>query len=122
MTRLISIKSTSELPEVFKDKVEFQVVDNKVEAVVVKVQGSYIRITPSGTYSNDLKILTEQPKKEVTKYKLKGTLCDVQIEEQIFDDERLAQNKKDDYEYRLPIGEVNLTIEPTVVFVDEDKI
>ena len=37
MTRLISIKAVSELPEAFKDKVSFQVVDNNVEAVTFTV-------------------------------------------------------------------------------------
>ena len=72
MTRLISIKAVSELPEAFKDKVSFQVVDNNVEAVTFTVGEETLRIVTNGTYSNHLKILAQQPKKEVTKYKLSG--------------------------------------------------
>ena len=49
MTRLISIKAVSELPEAFKDKVSFQVVDNNVEAVNFTVGEETLRIVTNGT-------------------------------------------------------------------------
>ena len=122
MTRLISIKTTSELPEVFKDKIEFQVVDNKVEAVVVKLQGSYIRVTSNSMYSNDLKILTEQPKKEVTKYELSGTVGGMIMQPEMFDSEHEADEKLRVYKSKFNYDGVDLRIEPVVEFVDEDKI
>jgi len=122
MTRLISIKTTSELPEVFKDKIEFQVVDNKVEAVVVKLQGSYIRVTPNGMYSHDLKILTEQPKKEVIKYKLSGLCAGLVMQPEVFDSKDEADAKRSTYECKFNYDEVGLKVEQVVEFVDEDKI
>ena len=72
MTRLISIKAVSELPEAFKDKVSFQVVDNNVEAVVITLGEETLRIVGTDSYSKNVKVLKTQPKKEVTKYKLSG--------------------------------------------------
>ena len=122
MTRLISIKAVSELPEVFKDKVSFQVVDNNVEAVVITLGEETLRIVTNGTYSNHLKILAQQPKKEVTKYKLSGIVGGLTMQPEMFESEYDADEKRKSYEYKFNFGEVELKIEPVVEYVDEEKI
>ena len=122
MTRLISIKAVSELPEVFKDKVSFQVVDNNVQAVVITLGEETLRIVTNGTYSNHLKILAQQPKKEVTKYKLSGIVGGLTMQPEMFDSEHEADEKRKSYEYKFNFGEVELKIEPVVEYVDEEKI
>ena len=122
MTRLISIKAVSELPEAFKDKVSFQVVDNNVEAVVITLGEETLRIVTNGTYSNHLKILTQQPKKQVTKYKLSGVVGGLTMQPEMFDSEYEADEKRKSYEYKFNFGEVELKIEPVVEYVDEEKI
>ena len=122
MTRLISIKAVSELPEAFKDKVSFQVVDNNVEAVTFTVGEETLRIVNNGTYSNHLKILAQQPKKQVTKYKLSGIVGGLTMQPEMFDSEHEADEKRKSYEYKFNFGEVELKIEPVVEYVDEEKI
>ena len=122
MTRLISIKAVSELPEAFKDKVSFQVVDNNVEAVVITLGEETLRIVTNGTYSNHLKILTQQPRKQVTKYKLSGIVGGLTMQPEMFDSEYEADEKRKSYEYKFNFGEVELKIEPVVEYVDEEKI
>lgn len=122
MQRLISVKTASDLPEVFKGKVTFQVVDNNVETVVFTEGEESIRIVTNGTYSNHLKILAQQPKKQVTKYKLSGTVCGIVMQPEIFESEYDAEEKRKNYEYKLNFDEVDLKIEPVVEFVDEEKI
>ena len=122
MTRLISIKAVSELPEAFKDKVSFQVVDNNVEAVTFTVGEETLRIVNNGTYSNHLKILAQQPKKQVTKYKLSGVVGGLTMQPEMFDSEHEADEKRKSYEYKFNFGEVELKIEPVVEYVDEEKI
>ena len=122
MTRLISIKAVSELPETFKDKVSFQVVDNNVEAVTFTVGEETLRIVNNGTYSNHLKILAQQPKKQVTKYKLSGIVGGLTMQPEMFDSEYEADEKRKSYEYKFNFGEVELKIEPVVEYVDEEKI
>ena len=122
MTRLISIKAVSELPEAFKDKVSFQVVDNNVEAVVITLGEETLRIVTNGTYSNHLKILAQQPKKQVTKYELSGIVGGLTMQPEMFDSEYEADEKRKSYEYKFNFGEVELKIEPVVEYVDEEKI
>ncbi len=93
MQRLISVKNASDLPEVFKGKVTFQVVDNNVEAVVFTEGDESIRIVNNGTYSNHLKILAQQPKKQVTKYKLSGTVGGLVMQPELFESEDDADEK-----------------------------
>ena len=122
MTRLISVKTVSDLPEAFKDKVSFQVVDNKVEAVVFTIGEETLRVVPNGTYSNDLKILTQQPKKQVTRYKLSGSVGGLTMQPELFDQELEADAKRKSYEYKFNFDQVDLKIDPVVEFVDEEKI
>lgn len=120
--RLISVKTVSELPEAFKDKVSFQVVDNKVEAVIFTIGEETLRVVVNGTYSNDLKILTQQPKKQVTRYKLSGSVGGLVMQPEMFDQELEADEKRKSYEYKFDFDKVDLKIEPVVEFVDEEKI
>ena len=122
MQRLISVKNASDLPEVFKGKVTFQVVDNNVEAVVFTEGEESIRIVTNGTYSNHLKILAQQPKKQVTRYKLSGTVGGLVMQPETFESEHEADEKRKSYEYKFNFGEVELKIEPVVEYVDEEKI
>ena len=61
MTRLISVKNASDLPEVFKDKVLFNIVDGNVEGVVLIIRDQVIQIVSKDTYSNTLKVLMREP-------------------------------------------------------------
>lgn len=119
MTRLISIKAVSELPEAFKDKVSFQVVDNNVEATLGE---ETLRIVGTDTYSKNVKVLKTQPKKEVTKYKLSGIVGGLTMQPEMFESEHEADEKRKSYEYKFNFGEVELKIEPVVEYVDEEKI
>ena len=122
MTRLISIKAVSGLPEAFKDKVSFQVVDNNVEAVVFTLGDATLRIVTNGSYSNNLKVLQSQPKKEVIKYKLSGAVLGMTMQPEVFETVQEAEEKRSAYSYRAYDGESDLKIEPVVEFVEEDKI
>ena len=120
--RMISIKSVNDLPDVFKDKVQFQVTDNNVEAVVFTLGDETLRIATNGSYSNNLKVLQSQPKKEVTKYKLSGSAGGMTMQPEMFDSEYDADEKRKGYERKFDYNEVDLKIEPVVEFVEEDKI
>lgn len=120
--RMISIKSVNDLPDVFKDKVQFQVTDNNVEAVVFTLGDATLRIVTGGSYSNNLKVLQSQPKKEVTKYKLSGGIAGMTMQPEMFDSEYDADEKRKGYERKFDYDEVDLKIEPVVEFVEEDKI
>ena len=121
MTRLISIKTASDLPIEFKDKIELQIVDNAIEAVVLKINGQSIRIVGTDTYSKNVKILAAQPKKEVTKYRLIGKVSDLDVQPQTYDTEREAEEAKRKYDSKFDY-DTNLTIESVVELIDEDKI
>ena len=120
--RMVSIKSVNDLPDVFKDKVQFQVTDNNVEAVVFTLGDATLRIVTNGSYSNNLKVLQSQPKKEVTKYKLSGGIAGMQMQPEMFDSKNDADEKRKGYERKFDYDEVDLKIEPVVEFVEEDKI
>jgi len=122
MQRFISVKNTSDLPEAFKDKVSFQVVDNKVEAVIFTIGEETIRVVREGNYSNDLKILTQQPKKQVTRYKLSGSVGGLVMQPEMFDQEFDADARRENYEHKFDFDKVDLKIDPVVEFVDEEKI
>ena len=124
MTRLISIKAVSELPEAFKDKVSFQVVDNNVEAVVITLGEETLRIVGTDSYSKNVKVLKTQPKKEVTKYKLSGVVGDLIMQPEMFDTEyeAIEKRKRKSNEHTLSFDEVELKIEPVVEYLDEEKI
>ena len=121
MTRLISIKTASDLPSEFKDKIELQIVDNAIEAVVLKINGQSVRIVGTDNYSKNVKILTAQPKKEVTRYRLVGKVADLDVQPQTYDTEHEAEEAKRKYDSKFDY-DTNLVIESVVELVDEDKI
>ena len=122
MTRLISVKNASDLPEVFKDKVSFQVIDNNVEAVTFTIGEEILRIVVGGNYSNNLKVLTQQPKKQVTRYKLSGSVGGLVMQPELFDQEHEANAKRESYKYKFDSSGADLKVDPIVEFVDEEKI
>jgi len=122
MQRMITIKSVNELPNAFKDMVEFQVTDNNIEAVLIKVGDDAIRIVKSGSYTDYVKVLMTQPKKEVTKYKLSGTVSGMVMVPEIFDSESKALLEKSEYEDKFFSAQCDLKVESFTEFVDEDKI
>ena len=121
MTRLISIKAASDLPSEFKDKIELQIVDNAIEAVVFKINDQSIRIVGTDAYNKNVKILAVQPKKEVTKYRLVGKVADLDVQPQTYDTEYEAEEAKRKYDSKFDY-DTNLVIEYVVELVDEDKI
>lgn len=66
------VKAVTEKDVALKDVVvSLQQVDGKIEAIVITdSEGKYIRIVKDGTYSENLKILIEEPKEYETVYKL----------------------------------------------------
>ena len=70
--RMVVIKSEHDVPELLKGVVQFQIVNDAVEAIVVQVGNEYIRITKGDNYSNTLRVTKEQGKIKVERYALKG--------------------------------------------------
>lgn len=63
MTRLISVNTIAELPEVFKNKVEFHVVDDKIEGIVFRINDKEVHVVAKDVYSNTLKVLAQEHQK-----------------------------------------------------------
>ena len=62
--RMQTIKNQNDIPQALQGIVSFQVLDNNVEAVVVKVGEDYIRFSKSDSYSSNLKrvkLLSKKP-------------------------------------------------------------
>lgn len=121
--RLITITNEQGIPESLKSIISMQIVDNKVEAIVVKSDNDYIRITKNDGYSSTLKVMTEQPKIEVSKWKLHGKFAGLVEVEEMFDSEYEATNRKSEYFNSLNhYSEDGLVITEVKVLVDEVKI
>ena len=120
--RLVTINKQQEIPDNLKEIVKLQVQDNKIEAVVIKLGNEYVRITKSGAYTDELKITKEQPKKEVKKWKVSGTVLDSEIVPKIFNSEREAESFKYDMESKVRLDQSDLKIEEFVELVDEEVI
>lgn len=122
MTRMVSIKTHAEIPPSLKEIVSLQVVDNNIEAVVVKVGNEYIRITKADAYANNLKLAKEQGKIEVTRFVVTGKyLGMVEVHEE-FEDKWDAQAKFDEYVSKAGYAEHGLEVKEIVVLVEPDKI
>ena len=122
MTRMVSIKTHAEIPEALKAVVSLQVVDNNIEAVVVKVGNEYIRITKADAYANNLKLAKEQGKIEVARFVVTGKyLGMVEVYEE-FEDKRDARAKFDEYVSKAGYAEHGLEVKEIVVLVEPDKI
>ena len=122
MTRMVSIKTQAEIPATLKDLVSLQIVDNNIEAVVVKVGNEYIRITKADAYANNLKLAKEQGKIEVTRFVVTGKyLGMVEVYEE-FEDKRYADARYDVYVSKAGYAEHGLEVKEIVVLVEPDKI
>ena len=122
MTRMVSIKTHAEIPPSLKEIVSLQVVDNNIEAVVVKAGEEYIRITKADAYANNLKLAKEQGKIEVTRFVVTGKyLGMVEVHEE-FEDKRYAKAKFDEYVSKAGYAEHGLEVKEIVVLVEPDKI
>lgn len=77
--RLSKIKKESDLPDLgvaLGVDIKLQVVDDKIEAVIVTnlATSQFIRIVKEDAYGSSLKILTEQPKVEQEVWYVEGDL------------------------------------------------
>ena len=121
-TRLVTIKTQQEIPDNLKEIVKLQVQDNKIEAVVIKLGDEYVRITKSGTYTDELKITKEQPKKEVKKWKVFGEVLSAEIVPKVFKTLSEAESFKYSMESTVNLVQSKLEIEEFVELVDEEVI
>jgi len=116
------VDSTSDLG-VFADLLDLQVTDGKIEAVTVKHGDEVLRIVRGETYSNDLKLLKQEPMIEVTKYRLTGVLGgDVPLIPEEFDDEADALRKKYLYEDKFYNVGTAIVIEPFITLAESTKV
>ena len=98
--------------------VNLQIVDGKIEAVVVTdVDGKFVRIVKDGTYSDNLKVLIEEPKEFETVYKLTVKIDDgvsvYKLKEKQSLDNKIAS---------LYISEDDYTVEEVQVEVEKNLI
>lgn len=120
--RFKRVNDASELG-VFKDVVDLQVVDNKIEAITLKHNGEELRIVRGETYSNDLKMMMQEPMVEVTKYRLSGTVGGMMpIVAEEFADENSALRKKETYEDKFYNVGTTLVVEPFIALVEPTKV
>lgn len=120
--RLAKIKDSTELGE-FKDIISLQVVDGNVEAVVLAYNGQELRITAAGSYSSALKLLVEEPKEEVKRFRVKGTYMGMDIVPKEFDSQYDATQYIIELNGKLPYGEEHsLEIEEFSEFKQVTKI
>ena len=123
--RMVSITKQQDLPQALSGIVSFQIENDKVEAVIVKVGDEYIRVTKSEAYSSHLRISKEQGKILVKKFALKGKYLGMVDVYEEFDDKYTAQEKQTEYCNKANLyttDETGLTIEEIEVEVDPDKI
>lgn len=90
--------STRRMVEVSDEKdipiggIRLQVVDNKIEAIMLGEGSNEVRITSKSTYDNSLKILVPEKDVEVTKYKVYGKLLGLSdFSSQLYDTEEEAK-------------------------------
>lgn len=123
MTRMITCTTQDDIPV---KGVHLQVVDNKIEAVVVTDEdGNSVRIVKSSDYSSSLKVLKEQGKVPVDKWYVCGKLLNLVDYEEEFDDEYKAQDHLDSIKSDKGIWDterLGLKIEQRTVMVDATKI
>ena len=98
MTRLVTIKDQSQVPEEFKGLVTFQTLDGSVEAVIITVDGKELRIVVQGTYSTTLKVTVPEPDVDVKKYAVTGTFLGLTPVHEVFEEKYDADQKLSKYE------------------------
>lgn len=125
--RMKSVKSQVELGD-FSEIITLQVMDSNTEAVIVKYKDKELRITVGDSYSNNLKLSMEEPKEEVIKYYVTGSVKGIKIS-----DSDLFETKveAEDYKYNTMTnfginewdsGYNSLEVKETVILVDAVKI
>ena len=98
--------------------VNLQIVDGTIEAVVVTdADGKFIRIVKDGTYSDNLKVLIEEPKEYETVYKLTVKIDDGVSVYKLKDKQSL-----DNKIISLYISEDDYTVEEVQVEVEKNLI
>ncbi len=122
--RYVKINSEEEIPFEFQGMVKFQITDGVIEAVILESEnGSVLRIVKNGTYSDALKVVTNAPKVEITKYKLQGSVYGLPIVPEVHETEHEAQQAKTTIECNANYAyDVKLEIVPVVELVDEVKL
>ena len=120
--RVITVKNQCDLPDSIKPFVSFQLTDNNVEAVIVKVGEDSIRIVKNGTYSETLKVLTKQPLKSVTKYRLSGKYIGLTDVNEVFIDKYDAEVRLNEFSAKAGYDETGLTVEEFVEFVVDTSL
>ena len=124
--RMQTIKNQNDVPQALQGIVSFQVLDNAVEAVVVKVGEDYIRISKSDNYSSNLKVVKEQPKVVVKRFVLEGKLlgiADVKEVKEVFEKETDAIIKLRHYEQKAGYPEtLGLAVVEVEMLVDAENI
>ena len=120
--RMTKIKDVNDLG-VFKDLVALQVVDGKVEAVILKNEGQELRITREGTYTDHLQLLKQEPLQETKKFRVAGEYMGIRIVPKVFDEEREATNYIISMNGKLPYDEEHsLAVEEFVEYAEGTKI
>ncbi len=109
--RFITVKNQADLPDSVKPFVSFQLADNNVEAVIIKVGEDFIRVVKNGTYSETLKVLTKQPMKSVTKWRVVGSYLGLTDVNEVFDTEAAAKERENEYSQKANWQDTGLSIE-----------
>jgi len=122
MTRLAKVGSVAELPVELAPYISFQVVDGNIEAVVLTMNDKFVRIVKSGEYSVSLKVLKEEPKKEVEQWVLSGKYLGLSDVSEVFTSEREADARLDEYKEKAHYTDTGLEIKKCSVFVTQDKL
>jgi hypothetical protein len=119
---MIKIKDVNDLG-VFKDIISLQVVDNKVEAIVVKAGKDELRIVKGDYYGNGLEILRQEPMQETKKFRVTGEYMGLQIVPKVFESEYDANSYIISMNGKLPYDEEHsLVVEEFVEYTEGTKI
>lgn len=107
--RMVKVEKASEIA-LEGIKVEYQVFDKKLEAIVITDKvGNSIRIMRGNSYDSDLKVMKEQPYDTEVHIFVEGVVLDTKVSKSFgkkdYDSERAAQKYLNDYECKLRHGE-----------------
>ena len=72
MSRMIKVTKVEQLPIIDGIDISFQVIDKKIEAVVIQQDDKMIRIVKDGTYTDHLAILVKEEVEYATTYSVSG--------------------------------------------------
>lgn len=123
MTRMVTCKNEEDVPV---KGVSFQVMDGKIEAVIVTDEdGNSVRIVKSSDYASTLKVLKQAPQIAVEKWFVTGKLLGVadfeqEVESEYDGDKRIQEIMEDkDIWDKEKLG---LTVESRTVMIDDTTI